>query len=237
MKQCKEFVAKIAPLIQAEAKKRGYKVCSASIAQACVESAYGLSGLAKYHNYFGLKCGSKWKGKSVNMRTKEEYTPGTLTTIKDNFRAYDTMMEGVRGYYDFISTPRYNALFTADTPQDYLERIKAAGYATSSTYVGTCMNVVREMELEKWDLALDNLPPSTSGNPYPAAAETLRFGSRGLGVRWLQFELARRGYPLIVDGIFGETTTMAVKSYQQRNGLVVDGIVGVKTMGRLLDAI
>ena len=123
--ECKKFISEIAPIIQKEAKARGYLVCSPVIAQACIESAYGLSGLAKYHNYFGLKCGSAWTGKSVNMKTKEEYTTGTLTTIRDNFRVYDNMIEGVKGYFDFISTKRYANLKTANTPQLYLERIKA----------------------------------------------------------------------------------------------------------------
>ena len=149
--ECKKFIEQIAPIIQKEAKKRGYLVCSPVIAQACIESAYGLSGLAKYHNYFGLKCGSAWKGKSVNMKTKEEYTVGTLTTIRDNFRVYDDMASGVAGYYDFISTRRYANLKFAATPQLYLERIKADGYATSSSYVNTNMNCIRKWDLTKWD--------------------------------------------------------------------------------------
>ena len=149
--ECKKFISEIAPLIQKEAKERGYLVCSPVIAQACIESAYGLSGLAKYHNYFGLKCGSAWKGKSVNMKTKEEYTVGTLTTIRDNFRVYDSMADGVKGYYDFVSTRRYANLKSAATPQLYLERIKADGYATSSSYVNTNMNSIRKWDLTKWD--------------------------------------------------------------------------------------
>ena len=149
--ECKKFISEIAPLIQKEAKERGYLVCSPVIAQACIESAYGLSGLAKYHNYFGLKCGSAWKGKSVNMKTKEEYTVGTLTTIRDNFRVYDSMADGVKGYYDFVSTRRYANLKSAATPQLYLERIKADGYATSSSYVNTNMNCIRKWDLTKWD--------------------------------------------------------------------------------------
>ena len=106
-KQQKDFIAAIAPLIQAEAKKRGYKVASAVIAQACIESAFGTSSLGyKYHNYFGMKCGNTWKGKSVNLSTKEEYSVGVLTNIKANFRVYDSMAEGVAGYYDFISSKR-----------------------------------------------------------------------------------------------------------------------------------
>lgn len=151
-KQAKEFVAKIAPIIQAEAKKRGYKVASAIIAQACIESAYGTSSLGyKYHNYFGMKCGNTWKGKSVNLSTKEEYTVGTLTSIKANFRVYDSMEEGVAGYFDFISSKRYSNLKNCTTAQQYLQTIKNDGYATSSTYVNTNMNVVNKFDLTKWD--------------------------------------------------------------------------------------
>ena len=150
--QIGRFIEEIAPLIQAEAKKRGYKVASPIIAQACIESAFGTSSLGyKYHNYFGMKCGSGWKGKSVNLRTKEEYKVGVLTTIKDNFRVYGSMAEGVAGYFDFINMKRYENLKTAKTAKEYLEMIKADGYATSSTYVNTNMNCIRTYNLTKYD--------------------------------------------------------------------------------------
>ena len=150
--QAKQFIETIGPIIQEEAKERGYKVCSAIIAQACIESAYGTSSLGyRFFNYFGMKCGSSWKGKSVNLSTKEEYQPGTLTTIRDNFRVYDSMEDGVKGYFDFISTNRYANLKSAETAEEYLKRIKADGYATSSTYVNTCMNVVNRYDLTKFD--------------------------------------------------------------------------------------
>ncbi len=146
------FVNKIGPLIQAEAKARGYKVVSPIIAQACCESAFGLSSLGyKYNNYFGMKCGSSWKGKSVNLKTKEEYTAGVLTTIRDNFRVYDSMEEGVVGYFNFISTKRYANLKDAVNPRQYLEFIKADGYATSSSYVATNMNIINKYNLTRFD--------------------------------------------------------------------------------------
>ena len=150
--QVKSFIAEIAPVIQKYAKARGYKVASPIIAQACCESAFGTSSLGyKYHNYFGMKCGGSWKGKSVNMTTKEEYSVGTLTTIKDNFRVYDSLDEGVQGYFDFIKAVRYSNLKTAQTPEEYLERIKKDGYATSSTYVKTNMNIVNKYNLTVYD--------------------------------------------------------------------------------------
>lgn len=150
--QQKEFINQIGPLIQAEAKARGYKVCSAVIAQACIESGYNTSLLSlKYHNYFGLKCGSAWKGPSVNMKTKEEYN-SQLVSIRDNFRVFPDMESGVKGYYDFISTKRYASLKDTDTPLSYLSEIKKSGYATSSSYVNSCMNVVLKHELTAYDV-------------------------------------------------------------------------------------
>lgn len=233
--QCRDFIEKIAPLMVAEAKKRGYKIVSTAIAQACLESAWGLSGLAKFHNYFGLKCGSKWKGKSVNMKTKEEYTVGTLTTIKDNFRAYDNMEEGVKGYYDFINTSRYANLKTATTPLQYAQYIKADGFATSSTYVNTLVSTVNKWGLTKYDSQLSGSPVKEDKpeGVYHMPTGNIKKGSRGEDVKWLQTMLNVKGYSLKVDGIAGDKTITAVKDFQRKNGLTVDGIAGKKTIAAL----
>ncbi len=149
------FIGKIAPLIVKCAAERGYKCVSAAIAQACLESGYGKSRLAsQFHNYFGMKCGSSWKGASVNMRTNEEYKTGTLTAISDDFRVFSDMETGVRGYYDFLEYSRYKAVRQQDTPEGYLKKLKAAKYATSSKYVANNMNVVRAHNLTEWDKRL-----------------------------------------------------------------------------------
>ena len=226
--ECKKFIAQIAPIIQSESKKRGYHICSTVIAQACIESAYGTSSLGyKYHNYFGMKCGSAWKGASVNMRTKEEYTAGTLTTIRDNFRAYDSIEDGVKGYYDFISVKRYDNLKTATTPQMYAERLKADGYATSSTYVNTLMNTVRKWSLDKLDA--NNPVTDTINDPKP----TLKIGSKGDYVVIAQGRLVVAGYDIVVDGVFGQKTKQAVIQFQKEHGLAADGVIGPKTWAKL----
>ena len=150
--EAKEFIEKIGPIIQKKALERGYHVCSPVIAQACVESNFGYSSLsAKYFNFFGLKSGKYWKGKSVNLKTKEEYKQGQLTTINDNFRVFDNMEEGVKGYFDFISTKRYANLKDATTPKQYLEYLKADGYATSFKYVATNMDYISKYNLTRFD--------------------------------------------------------------------------------------
>lgn len=178
----REFIEQIAPLVQKYAKAYGYKVVSAVIAQACIESGFGRSTLsAKYHNFFGLKCGSGWKGASVNMATKEEYTPGTLTSIRDFFRVYTSMEDGVKGYYDFIQYPRYANLRSATTAQQYLEYIKADGYATAYTYVTSCMRVVYTYNLTQYDTINEDIhelfPESFAGMVTASSGLRVRSGA------------------------------------------------------------
>ena len=158
------FVNQIGPLIVSEGQKRGYKIYSTVIAQAIIESRYGQSTLAsRYHNYFGLKAGTAWvlTGKpSIVLKTKEEYKPGTLTTIKDAFRVFADMPSGVAGYYDFISTKRYANLKDAISYAQYAQYLKADGYATSSTYISTLCNTVTQYGLTAFDVGLAPALPS-----------------------------------------------------------------------------
>ena len=147
-----EFVEQIAAYVKKYAGKYGIEVHSPIIAQAILESGWGRSALAsKYHNYFGLKCGSSWSGKSVNMTTKEEYKVGTLTNIRDNFRVYDSMEAGVKGYFVFINKKRYANLKGVKSPEEYVRCLKADGYATSSKYVDNIMRVIRDNKLTRFD--------------------------------------------------------------------------------------
>ena len=61
-----------------------------------------------------------------------------------------------------------------------------------------------------------------------------RFGSRGEEVRQIQTRLKKWGYYSgAVDGIFGTQTQKAVRYFQQKNGLTVDGIAGSKTLAAM----
>ena len=232
--QAKDFINYIAPMIKEEGKARGYKIFSTVIAQAIVESAAGTSWISKepYWNFFGMKCGTTWKGRNVNAQTKEEYTKGTLTTIKANFRAYDTDVEGVKGYYDFIKYKRFENLKTASDYKQYAEYLAADGYATSSTYTQTLINTVNKYNLTKWDEAVE--APQHLQN-----RRVLKFVlpfMQGSDIVLCQTILRNQGYdigPSGVDGKYGKRTEEAVKMFQDEHGLVVDGKVGVKTWAML----
>ena len=63
----------------------------------------------------------------------------------------------------------------------------------------------------------------------------IKFGATGDEVTNLQKYLNQAGnYNLAEDGIFGENTEKAVRDYQAKNKLTIDGIAGVETFGSLL---
>jgi len=66
------------------------------------------------------------------------------------------------------------------------------------------------------------------GPTATAASKSLKKGMRGKRVRQLQ-----RALDIPADGIFGKGTKRAVKRYQRRQGLTVDGIAGPQTLASL----
>jgi peptidoglycan hydrolase-like protein with peptidoglycan-binding domain len=79
---------------------------------------------------------------------------------------------------------------------------------------------------------MDDKPKT--GNPYPEPTKNVRYNSKGNDARWLQYELNRYGYKLLVDGIIGQRSIDALKDFQLSHGLEPDGICGPKTKQALL---
>ena len=65
--------------------------------------------------------------------------------------------------------------------------------------------------------------------PRAAITETLRNGSRGDAVKRVQRKLG-----IAADGIFGSGTEAAIKKWQAANDLVPDGIVGPKSLAKMM---
>ena len=180
-----EFIQKIAGYVKKYATAYEIKVCSPIIAQAILESGWGESRLAKdYHNYFGLKCGTKWQGKSVNLATWEEYEAGTAMVISDYFRVFDNMEEGVKGYFELLQLPRYQNLKGITEPGRYLETIWADGYATSSVYVQKNMELIEQYQLMKYD-------ENASGRSAQDVLNVMR--------SWIGYSEANRKFRQIID--------------------------------------
>lgn len=84
----------------------------------------------------------------------------------------------------------------------------------------------------------DHTPPAPKPEPEPWV--TCRLGSKGEHVILAQGALAEKGYknssgkkPLLIDGIFGETTDKRTRQFQTDADIIVDGIFGPQTAGAI----
>lgn len=76
--------------------------------------------------------------------------------------------------------------------------------------------------------------------PYPEPQRLLRNPMQGEDVKWLQWNLINLGYNCGnsgVDGYFGDATEKALKEFQQKNNLLVDGICGPQTIEKIKNGV
>lgn len=90
----------------------------------------------------------------------------------------------------------------------------------------------------KVDLDVDydgiiNLVAENVRNPYTLSLNELREGNKGESVKWLQWALNRFSANLVVDGIFGPKTKLAVLLYQKDHSLPLTGVADSKTLEAL----
>ena len=138
-----EFVEAIALAVKKIAPEFGILVYSPVIAQAILESGWGTSNKAKYHNYFGLK----YRDGRVDCHigtfideSKEQNTDGSYVPITDQWYSFNTLEDA-----------RYQNLKGITDWEKYIELIREDGYATSLNYIENIKKVVTTNNLTKYD--------------------------------------------------------------------------------------
>lgn len=222
--QIEEFVKAIGPIVSAEAGKRGYNYPSAIIGQAIHESGVTSKLATAYHNYWGLKCGSSWKGPRVSLKTKE-YVNGNYESCSADWRAYGSMTEGVRGYFDFIQAKRYLTAKKAQSPRDYISQIRDAGFATAPRdgYIQKVMDYVEAYNLTRFD----GIRASTPQQPLTVTASSLRI-RKGPGLSYGQIGSYKKGDVVVpISTIAQPDGSVWIRTY---DGYACKTLLGVNYM-------
>jgi N-acetylmuramoyl-L-alanine amidase len=146
------FIEQIAVYVQKYAAQYGIMVHSPIIAQAILESESGTSELAvNAHNYHGLKYKAKVASDYYIKVGSEQNPDGSYVSSVMKWCKFPDMESGVKGYFEFISAKRYENLKGVTDPLEYLEKIKADGYATSLKYVPNVTAVIKKYNLTQYD--------------------------------------------------------------------------------------
>ena len=152
-----------------------------------------------------------------------------------------------------VGQQTFNLLYSDEIKPNYLsygehsevvlacqERLKELGYLTTTpdgAFGQDTIVAVKQFQARN-DLVVDGyLGPSTrmlleSGDARPNG---MMLGEEGDAITRVQELLSKYGYlsSANVTGYYGEITENAVRSFQSRNGLTADGLVGVQTMAKL----
>ena len=142
--------------------------------------------------------------------------------------------------FDALVSFAYNVGVGALKQSTALRKLNASDYAGAADALtmwtkcnGKVLAGLVRRRKEERALFLTPVTQTNTGN-----TDLLRKGDRGNDVKLLQHRLNLLGWQLTEDGIWGVQTDSAVRGYQYRAGLTVDGIVGAKTRAALIrDAI
>jgi peptidoglycan hydrolase-like protein with peptidoglycan-binding domain len=106
--------------------------------------------------------------------------------------------------------------------------------------------LVRAYRNYPWDCVLryvgngEPVPDVPTGKPYNFTVHTVRRGSKGADVLLLQRLLRGMSFRdddnvvLVRDGEFGEKTEQALRKFQKKYNLEVDGICGPASWGKMI---
>lgn len=222
-----EFIEKIGAYVQKYAPAYGICVHSPIIAQAVLESARGTSELAvKANNYFGLKYKLGRCPTATGSYAKvgsEQKADGSYTSAPMQWFAFPDMEACVRGYFDFINNSRYANLKGVTDPGEYLQNIRADGYATSLKYVDNLMAVIREYDLIRFDgkkvesMSNSTLATYTRISPNKTSPRNHKIDTITIHCMACDLSVERCG------AVFAKRTRMASSNY----GVGSDGRVGL----------
>ena len=100
-----------------------------AITQAMIESGITIdSSMVKKHNYFGVKCGKSWNGKTTYAKD-DEYVNGKL--VPSCFRTYEKRFDSWLDYSKkIIAKKRYDGARDCEDTLCQLYEIRKAAYAT-----------------------------------------------------------------------------------------------------------
>lgn len=170
--QINKFITKLSLLAQHEAASRkaaGKKwvLPSMCIAQAALETGWGTSPQMKAANAcFGIKWTRGCGYKAYNAATKEVYDNVTYN-ITAAFRAYDSLEDSVKDYFNMITTQGNFADACNQTDVEICIRaIKSGGYATDTNYVSKILSIIDSYNLTQYDSVIKEFVPIAYNRDY-----------------------------------------------------------------------
>ena len=132
------------------------------IAQAALETGWGkrqittTDGQPSY-NYFAIKAGNTWQGKTTEITTTE-YVNNKKVTKKHRFRVYDNHHQAINDYTRLITqNPRYKVISQAPTAKAAAQALQQANYATDPNYGSKLIQLIDQIDSITKSISIKNV--------------------------------------------------------------------------------
>lgn len=153
-------------------------------------------------------------------------TPGNVLKVGSKGESVKKMQQRLKtlGYYSGTVDGDFG-----ENTENAVKAFQKANGLTADGVVGT--QTLNKINASNAVTAKPNSGTTATPKPASLANGSLKLGSKGSAVYSLQQRLKYLGYYSgSLDGDFGTSTENAVKAFQRRNGLTVDGKVGEETL-------
>ncbi|MBM7073050.1 flagellar assembly peptidoglycan hydrolase FlgJ [Shewanella sp. 202IG2-18] len=145
-----DFINQLYPYAQKAADKLGTQP-EVLIAQSALETGWGQKVVRQpngetSNNLFNIKATNAWEGNKAKVSTLE-FEQGIAVKQQADFRVYDDIKQSFDDFVNFLSSgKRYqDALKAAKEPEQFINGLQKAGYATDPNYTQKVMSVLKSV--------------------------------------------------------------------------------------------
>ena len=133
-----QYIQKMYAILVPMCAKWGFHNVAAGMIAQSIQEGWNSKLATEYHNYWGMKAGKDYKGKTKAMNNKAGNDPAV-------YRIFSSMEEGCEGYFIFLSYSRYQPLKSCTTDSEFLDKIGPCGWNANKGYGDRCKSHLKEV--------------------------------------------------------------------------------------------
>ena len=208
--------------------------------EGCKLTAYKAVSTEKYYTIgYGHYGADVKKGMKITQAQADAYLVSDLAKFEAKVEKYNSKYNFNENQFSALVSFAYNVgsidQLTANGTRTIAQiSAKILEYNKSGGKVLSGLTKRRKAEKALFDKGTVSTPVQTKGYKPMVASPTIKKGIKGIHAKYLQQDLNYvLGLNLATDGVVGNKTVEAIKQFQKKYGLTVDGSYGPASYAKM----